>query len=715
MVKSSLVFPCSAVLTILFANGFAHAEDSAAPKRPAPAVVVSFEGGVVGESLAKVLNMALDANATIATQPYKITTSKESGCSILQKLEFPPPCQPMEQVLDRLNPGNLPSKGALKPNDVIAVPQLKPYQSGRIFSKSLQSDITRTKNILTNWANLNVTREDRTKNTYDVKYNAFELFIPTKDDAASRVLAAKLFPLRSTNVLVDIVKEAPTQVDLHSTPIAGSEYKDLCATTAAIARTVDYGDYSESHDLDALQVLKLQLPPASATVKVSVHVIDVPVLPAPNLYPAYGDAQPPVRTDCKWGTFVTALHHATHLAGIIFSSGFGFQGLASNVDLREPFTWAIADTKNAQPDGKFKAISASGSRGIELGETIKDRANQFTQDKPRGVFLAATTFDDYENDEIDQLRRGNADVRFWRSPENSIKNRRPMLVVSAGQADPEDQHPDDRQSRPLTRTTPLSPQNLGDLPNVIVVTACDICTRAGTRLLPIANYGIGDHNYVHVAAPGGRDIPGWIDADHIGSAAGTSQAAAYVTGLVAAMISNYPRKFVEAADIKQRVQVTSWPFVIQADGTSNSDATKVAAGLVDPILALLDPAKHWLKENGIWKEVKIKAWSAGSVTFRDRRTGDEFPVKLKDMRRVAQVSAKTGNIPAQVAVYYDRSHESEREDMSGEIRRIGPVVSTFGSTKATVLFCDGTAEKNLDAIEDLIVSVSGSTGNECAR
>jgi hypothetical protein len=706
----SLIRSFATALTLLsFTATFAGAQETSSPERPAPAVVVSFDGGVVGENLGKVLNVVLDANGTVKTEPYTVGSGNESACSILAKLGFPPPCQPLEKVLDRLNPSNPPSKGTLKATEIIKVPQLKMYQSGRIFSKNIQSDATKSKDMTTNWANLNVRREDRSKNTYDLKYDAFELYIPTRDDTESRGLFNKLFPLKTTNVLVGMIKQKPTEVDLHSIP--ASKFREWCVTGEAFNHTIDYVDYSESHDVDAIKVLKSA--PPNASVRVPVRLIDVPLIAAPNLYPAYGDAAPSELPACSWAKFSSALHHATHLAGIIFSAGLGFHGIASNVDLSNSFTWAIPDDQSANSSNELKATSVGGDRQYRLAQTVADSANDVGAGKPRTVFVAATTFDDYEQQDIEELTKGRSEVRFTRQPERDIRHWFPLLVVSAGQADPEDQHINDRLPRLLSKTTALSPQNLGDLPNVLVVTACDICSREDARLLSIANYGGGEHNYVQVAAPGGQEIPGWIDKDHVGSARGTSQAAAYVAGLVAAMISNYPNNW-DIGGIKQRVQVTSWPFVLRADRSRNPDASKIAAGLVDPILALLDPSKHWVKDNGAWREVRIRAWT-GAMNFRDPQTGDEVPVpvKAKYVRRVVRVASASGNRPPQVVIYTDRSHE-QTDAGYGEIRRVGPV-ELFGESKAAIVFCDSKTERRLDAIDDLILGMAGSTGNECVK
>ena len=73
--------------------------------------------------------------------------------------------------------------------------------------------------------------------------------------------------------------------------------------------------------------------------------------------------------------------------------------------------------------------------------------------------------------------------------------------------------------------------------------------------------------FVHVAAPGVDPIAGWITDDAIGQASGTSQAAAYVAGIVASMIGYFPNSYTSPDVVKIKLQATSRPLPLRFDGT----------------------------------------------------------------------------------------------------------------------------------------------------
>jgi hypothetical protein len=130
--------------------------------------------------------------------------------------------------------------------------------------------------------------------------------------------------------------------------------------------------------------------------------------------------------------------------------------------------------------------------------------------------------------------------------------------------------------------------NLGDLKNVIVVTACDPCDDENATIWPRSNFS---HEFVHVAAPG-QDMPGpAYDRAYTVAGPGTSQATAFVGSVVADMISCYPDEYVSddfskavfAGRVKLWLQLTSRP--LKADEAR----AKLSAGVVDPRAALNDP------------------------------------------------------------------------------------------------------------------------------
>ena len=87
-------------------------------------------------------------------------------------------------------------------------------------------------------------------------------------------------------------------------------------------------------------------------------------------------------------------------------------------------------------------------------------------------------------------------MRFQRSQAAlRIQGNEPLWVTAAGQAE--------HGGMPIEifEDSPMAPMNLGDLENVIVVTACDNCSDGAATLLPEAHYS---QKMVTIAAHLGR-------------------------------------------------------------------------------------------------------------------------------------------------------------------------------------------------------------------
>ena len=196
----------------------------------------------------------------------------------------------------------------------------------------------------------------------------------------------------------------------------------------------------------------------------------------------------------------------------------------------------------------------------------------------------------------------------------AIRNSSPLLIAAVGEADPAE----DPSEVPLeiTNRTPLGPMNLGDLKNVIVVTACDDCGDKSATLMPLANFSTT--GMVQLAAPG-SEVAGDATQTEYVKTSGTSEAAAFVAGVAAAMLSCYPNNYPFPENIKTRLQVTSRPVL------TGDDANKVTAGIVDMRMALLDPTKTWIQRTAsdiTPVERKLVHWCSPTLTLLD-------PVSMK--------------------------------------------------------------------------------------
>jgi len=272
-----------------------------------------------------------------------------------------------------------------------------------------------------------------------------------------------------------------------------------------------------------------------------------------------GAAPPPVSW-CPFGQYDSKVHHGTHLAGIMVSSGAktGFTGLAPNVGL---------DSQNI-PDNGIKAM---------LDEKF---GSPFTK-----IYVYAGQFINNSPISDDQARRSKppqvedmlASTGLW--------------VVAAGQVPQVD----------IGKRSPQSPMNLGDQRNVVVVTSCEDCYSAAPTVSSWANYS--SEGLVTLAAPGGTDgrkIPSTISSTDFGVAYGTSQATALVAGLAAAMAACYPQRLNVAPLLKQRLETISRP--------APWDEMRVSAGIVDASLAFNDPDLQWVKLSGDTLKSSPRAW-----------------------------------------------------------------------------------------------------------
>jgi Subtilase family len=674
----------------------------------APGVLLWFQGDLTGNNVSSVLTK-LYGNQTsfsyLAKEPY-IVGDRDTLCGILEKSGYPPPCEGYLPLLDLLNKDQSSqpiSKRPLQAGMTISLPALKltEQSSYRVFSKTDKVQSKQGAQLVQNLRDLKAERvdPDRPNDSFAVKFTSYKMLVPAASDDAAQSLYMDLLPMSTKNVFITpLINAKPSAAKFNTYPKVrpSSQIRADCLAGKLNDKVEQYAGLLDG-DLNALDAMNAELKDKTP-VTVPLIIIDTILQRAPNIVQRFGDQVASVPTQswtCQWGDFVDVQNHATHMAGLIAGSGkpFGFQGVTDNVRF---FSYELWKPDSSAPN---VAVQSRTDREFDLSDFLM---SNYQDAKVLPVYLAALQFEDYPVSSFE-----TADKRFDNRPlELTIKSMRPLLIAAAGQRTKPSE-----QIVSITNLVPFSPQNLGDLENVVVVTACVVCSgndpAIEPKLMADAYYSGAGQRMVHVAAPGAEPIAGWIDNAHIGEAMGTSQAAAYVAGLAASMIGYYSDVYREAKIVKIRLQVTSRPIPPRYDNTENSDAKKIAAGIVDPVLARLDPSKHWLKDAGSWKAVKIAKWPVTTVSLTNM-LGRKVDVKRGAILRISKTKVAKGASPNLWSYYVNAVIAN-----NGQPADVDRYDFLKTITPSTITFCDGNST-SIDKIDDLIISAQGISANECA-
>jgi hypothetical protein len=242
--------------------------------------------------------------------------------------------------------------------------------------------------------------------------------------------------------------------------------------------------------------------------------------------------------------------------------------------------------------------------------------------------------------------------------------------------------------RIITQTA-LPPVNLGDQPHVLVVTACKNCKGDSPELWEQAHYS--EEGLVHVAAPGATAVPGLGTTEAYVEMHGTSQAAAFVAGVAARMAACYPDAYRIGGDLKARLQITARPIVAERD------ARRIATGVVDYGLAMLDPERTYLLQGERYMAIDNWEWCTDELDLQ-HKDGRELPLNnphTGDIHRITRVKTQDRGW-AWVLYRRDRANPTP-----GRVLKIGPFHRLRGNMN--VLKRDGEAI-GLSQIKDLILS-----------
>ena len=645
-------------------------------------LVVRFEGGDIISDVAKVLARMVDLGV-IETHRHTVTAGETLEKIYRKHLDLPSYSDAITNFANGINGADF-KKRPLKAGDTVVYPKvnLDSYKYSRKFDLTSREELAEFNRINVHWnhAKVHNDAEEGKNASYDpnlvrVTLRGYEMKLDVHSPALLAEATAALSDLERKNIHWSINSKDPAKYHSAAPSGASTDVSTQDARTFWRDHVSTPADENTQGDLGMLIGMPLASARHCGAPCPTVILIDTPVYLHPNVADAIinkDDAIPEERKPIKGGQvalpevkdhkydfavgeFSTERDHGTHLAGIIASrdNGFGLVGIDPSARLYV-VNWDYHKNNQTELANKIEEIDLSYRSGI---------------------FVFASKWDNTGR------RPGD---RFKDNLANKIVQIESLWVVAAGDG-----------SGPIDHTSPY-PANLGDQSMVLVVTACEQCdigNRGPARIMAGANFS---ERFVHIAAPG-REIPSTITEGKYARTDGTSQAAAIVAGVASAIVGAFPGSYNKAYHIKKRLQITSRPF-----GDSDEDG-KLAAGVVDAKLALLDPRRHWIKQN----QQKIEAagrvnWCVNNLTLNHSQNGNPETFNVEYILRIM-------NDQKQIWLYR-KKNDSARETI-GDIEKLGPFMARPQDQELSLFFAEIETQDGvkripfkLKDIEDLLLS-----------
>ncbi len=659
-----------------------------------PKLIIQLEGGDVADNGAKILSVLAELNL-LDLDRHKVDEGDTLESIYKDKLDFPFFSAGMKELADKLNRRNVSAK-SLKNGEKIVYPDIDvdDYDFTLQFDPSSKKDQERLQN--TRSLTALIKNEETRAGLVSLTLRGFEFKVRLDSYETLERVRERLSRLNlpSEQVLVLAPKKNGSQ--------GGNQFFADAADGDSIFETLEkfWADYvlrlpgkipeNVQADIVLLSVSDRNSYRSAlkkcdrGTLCPSVILIDQPVDRHPDIAPALSGGNETLGLketemtpgngfqSLELGAYDESSDHGTYMAGIIASQDnkFGLVGLDPGAKVFT-FPWTPNST-------------VYGDDGFALSREIQKRNGGVGLP----IFVFASRWEYATCCDIKKMIDSN-DVT------KKIKNIQiPLWIVAAGQTKT-------GQGDDIKKDYRYGPMNLGDLPNVLVVTAYSLDGTGVPHLLPEANFS--SQGLVHIAAPGAK-ILSTIRFSKYFLNEGTSPATAFVAGVASAMANTWP--FYERADrIKFRLQLTATPNL------DLLDSKKVASGTVDPVRALLDPQKVWLQRVGdSFTEVSPTCWNTTTLTVINPVTKlpvIDSPVSVGQIRRIYRVPDTT---PAQWIIYTTAIGEDD-EIMNGRLKKIGPGRIDFKETET--LLMTGSGPLSLSVIKDFIFPEVSFLGN-CA-
>lgn len=626
---------------------------------------------------------ALAANGLLLTEQVTVAPGELVSNILKERFQLPGVGMALMQAVAKLNL-KIPDLNNVKAGDTLVLPQSpKVYESRQIFWKGDSHDVRQHEQRSRDWGAVRLpgTAGSGDDPFYQETFRGYEYRLVTDDVAAARKAAEDLWDLSSKfgGLRVALIPvDRRVAVPRYSSVDPGRYWRDCnddggvnnglegtysallphlqqwdigkellaCRRGAQVPKptvilidTLVYphaefgGVHYEQRDGREVVLAEGLHHEAIDGAQVSVEQIlrsldaDREDLAASPLVPVPGAS---AAMSCNVGDFTEERDHGTHLASIIASRADtrGFSGLAPDVTLR-----SIDDDYDYLQLTDFLRREAEAELSASLPRVFVF-AKPFPHQAPEEVEVR-----NYATKHLDsngQLKDANS--RFRHDAASVVDTlSRDIWVVAAGQD--EKSGPGGPKPIELTDRTPLAPQNLGDLPNVIVATTCATCGSEAT-LWPKANTA-GEPGMITVAAPG-LDIPGAIAGNaYAKPEGGTSESTAFVGGVVAAMLScGYERYKRFPEQIKRRLRLAGRPIEVERQIGNHLTPEVSDVVVVDPRASLLDPSEDWLLRRdsdnpGVHQPTKVVGWCGEQLRVKLNNAPDNL--ETSTIRRLVRL------------------------------------------------------------------------------